>query len=861
MMSHRPTPYSIALAALISMHCDEDNSALYMAKSRTHTDVDYNTVDSFLQGLVLNAIDHTDNWSQIHDTRVGVLVKQFQNCGVGYEVSQRFMVWLRLASSSIDALTDLIANVHRCISDGFVDTSSTNGIYMRSVCLGFDELSFESTARLWKDFRNETSEIYEHDDNDDDDHKVKNNDLLVKQEWTFSSDQIEDAIRKHCVTKHFLSENSSDILQQLNRIIEHNPELPSSHFMRFLLCLDSGERVGAVDALHRYVDYVLINTKDHVIEGTVKTNINHQRNEEILQFAAILKAALHSSFGDRALAIASTEEAVRIAQQSQDSACVAFALGWLAMNASNSSNSLELIKRCIHRATEANLCSLSAGANLTLACCHGIGNHSQSSNIEGSESNMYGWNKWSDALSGDVVQSTDVESSRWDRPTNISHMNSFDEALEIIGRQTIVAAGIWDSYGQISQSSISSLLSVYGNGNSLTKQEIRVCIQNIGRRALVGSPSILCYKLSQEQNSLYNQLQSLDHNSLSNATTTSSDDVCVYGDALRQMIGYCDACNLSMNSSFTIESSLIIHEWALRRGDLCQAEAMMQVLQSELSSRIPDYDLVYMDIISQQALLRSRQGRHEEAKHMLNQQLHQMKSNHILKAKPQAVRLLLLLSLIHLESSNQQHCMSAIAPLHECMAISKECGMEGIYAVALSLFAQIYLQRGNYQRCIAVIQAVLPTLLQQEHVWYQAEAYLTLGKCYLKKAKRYSESSLSSSTTSLDTCTNNRNGKNCFKAACHNLQRCNVLFRRCHDMVRLREVYYLLARIYNHLHHINGDDGMNHTYRIQRDDTSQQFLTVSNYLAEALHQSGQPLVRTLGSSIELQKLAMRGLPI
>lgn len=875
MMSHRPTPYSIALAALISMHCEE-SSPLYMNTSSIEIDIDFHTVDTFLQGLVLNDDNTENNWSQIHDKRICVLVNRFHNSGVRIDISNRYVVWLRLVSSSIDTLTDIISNLRRCIADGIVDSASTNGIYIRSVCLGFDNLSFESTAKLWKDFYNEISNINVDGNDDDED--------LVQQEWTFSSDQIEDSVRRHCVTKSVLSKNANNnnnIQQQLNHIIEYNPELPSTHFMRFLLCIDSGERVGAVDALHRYVDYVLINNTntntsledqnnnnnngnngniDSTNTNNKTNNNNNQRNEEILQFAAILKAALHSSFGDRTLALASTEEAVRIAQQSQDSACVAFALGWLAMNAksSNSSNSLELIKRCIHRATEANLCSLSAGANLTLASINHLQNN-ESNGQGGSNDGTSSWNTWSDSLSGDIVQSTDVESSRWDRPTNINHMNSLDEALEIIGRQTIVAAGIWDSHGQMSQSSISSLLSLYSNGKSLSSQDIRVAIQNIARRALIGSPSILCYKMSRERNNLYDQLQSLDHESNSTTTTTNIDDtICVYGDALRQMIGLCNGCNVTMNGSFSIEIALVVHEWAVRRGDLCQAEAIMQILYSELNSRIPNYDLVYIDIICQHALLRTRQGRYDEAKQMLTDQLNHVKRNNILKAKPQAVRLLLLLSLINLESSNnQQQCStnsSTYGPLNECLAISKDNGMEGIYAIALSLFAQIYLQRGNYQRCIAIINAVLPTLLQQEHIWYQGEAYLTLGKCYLKRLKRYN----STSTDSTSTSTDHHVLKKIIKFVYQNLQRSEILFRRCHDIVRLREVYYLLARTSNTFL-VDADDGDSY-HMNQRNEASKRFAIVSQYLAEAAHQDGQHLVSSLNSPTELQKLAMRGMP-
>ena len=48
-----------------------------------------------------------------------------------------------------------------------------------------------------------------------------------------------------------------------------------------------------------------------------------------MQYAALNLACLHARFGHARLASCALDEAVRVAQQRHDHACVTFALGWL----------------------------------------------------------------------------------------------------------------------------------------------------------------------------------------------------------------------------------------------------------------------------------------------------------------------------------------------------------------------------------------------------------------------------------------------------------------------------------------------------------------------------------------------------
>lgn len=842
-MAHRPTPYSIALATLICLHCEE-NSPLYDNDDSNGVDPDFMKVDSFLQFLFLR---NTDGKTSIGGNAgrlpqlnaavpVHVLLKEFEKCSVSTKTIIKYKDWLHIASASIDSLTDLVGTLKRSVAEGTIDSSSSNGIFVRDVCLGFDELSFESTVKIWNAF---TNELVGSNDTDD---------KSITPGWNVSSEQLEDSFRKQCCTNGVVSAISVYTMRQIQKLLDHNPELPSLHFMQFVYCLETGERVGAIDALHRYVDYVLINNEEQSgIEVAASEETSVQRNEEILQFAAILKTALHSAFGDKALAIAATEEAVRVAQQSQDPACVAFALGWLAVNAEDAHNASEIIQRCIQRATEGNLRSLAAGANLTLASRQDW-LLQESTNAENDLAETRGgaainaWGPWSDAFATDPTMSAaDVDTTRWDRPTCMAHLSSGDEALYILARQRMVAAGIWDRYGQTSQSGLSALLTLHNHGDKLPIHDINVAIQNIGRRALFGSDSLLTQKVSHDCNLLHKYFDAIENSNDSN--DDSKDHNCIYGNAICHIISLREAYNLATDEKFNMEIALIMLEWSVRRGDILQANALCDALESNLNPRLPNIGQLSVDVCLQKALLRARQGRHDEGKRLLSDRLKIIKSSDSDSDKNvQVARLLLQSTLISLNAS-QQEVNTSLAPLSECLALTKDHNMDGLHAAALSLLAQVHFRRGNHQQSSAIIQASLPSLFQHEHVWFQAEAYLTLGKCILKRAKHQAEVDSEGPTS--------KAFRKLLKLAIQKMKRSEDLFHRCHDCIRLKEVYYLQARIYNSLPDAT----------VQRDEASNNFALLSQYLVEASSAEPSRIMSSLTITCELQKLAERTIPI
>ena len=191
-------------------------------------------------------------------------------------------------------------------------------------------------------------------------------------------------------------------------------------------------------------------------------------------------------------------------------------------------------------------------------------------------------------------------------------------------------------------------------------------------------------------------------------------------------------------------------------------------------------------------------------------------------------RTLIQISNIHLESNPKQF-MSALPPLLEALFMTESSGMLGLHAAALSFLAKIFLRLQKPKRSLAILRAAIPTLLQREHVWFQAEAFLTEAKSYLQ---------LSSSSASP---TNNR-------AALASLEKSHRLFGECQDFQRLREVLYLQARIYSRLNDVS-----------RRDAISKKFVQVDGHLQTQQKSRRSNILSSLNDPLQLSSLVQRSM--
>ena len=736
-MAERPTPYSIAVSITVCTLMDP-SSPLYEGldpSSQVHQ-----RLSSFLQDCVLmddvpststsSSISGSNNnrqpqqagWSSIHAMSLTQFLSHLKAIGASdnssNDVCHCILEVLQMAASSMDSLMDCMESLRRAFVEGIVDETSAHGIFLRKVCLGFDQLSFETSAILWSDLQFEmraAQEVLNRRDDQSGDTTTATttptnnsgadtwNDTTTH--WPLSAAQIERALRNQCFRMQDISgddgntasagsggESFEEMEVKLRKVLDHDPELPAAHFLRFLNCIKHGERVGALDALHQYFDYA-------IIQSTTSNN----KSQDILQFAAILLASLHSSFGDTALAQMATDEAVRVAQQSMDAACVAFALGWIFSNEQGGGTSSgaggasamggmdmsmdagDLLKRCASRAMEGHLRPLAAGAHLSLTRYHLSGGSAVDGNpvVVGETHASRGlaesaWNSVADATS-DRPSVGAADDGAVDRPTHMTDISNSSDVMETLARQQLVSAGIWDYFGMTNLSGISSFLALYCHADKMLSHDVVTAIQNVARVTLYGSSSVL---LSQDFSGsvLENYMTANENKSTGpiDIDKETSKPKCIYAQALSKLTSLWTLFRLPMDGVFLLATTLILHEWAIRRGELHQANAFGVVLESYLHPRLSNYWQVMIDVFSQKSLLLSRQGKWAGAKKLINEMIEVAKENDL---RTHHASLLLQLSVIQLEA-NPHLFTGALPPLLECLSMTDKFEMDGLHATA-----------------------------------------------------------------------------------------------------------------------------------------------------------------------------------
>jgi Anaphase-promoting complex subunit 5 len=923
-MSERPSPQSIGICALIALYSDPNSPLNDFLLSDRASDVEDGTakIAAFIEASVIgrcrNAGANTNKrtlyctgrindstslsrWiQQLYDIDDGDIAVDV-GVGVGAGAAQLLLDTLGLAAESVDAIVDLMDSLkgavhHECL----VDADSVNGLYLRQVCLGFDELSFESVTLLWQNFQQEVASCIIHDDNI----TPRGNDSGINQnppswDWPPSTEQLYAMLRRDCVDfggTNFTRRRSSfeDMELYIRGMIEKEPELPVAYFLRYLNCLRHGERVGALDALHQYFDHAMVQHAPLLSSRRGGGGMSSPVSSDILQFSAILLAMTHSTFGDSELALMATEEAVRVAQQSKDTACVAFALGWLyEHHCQGTVQRRELLERCATRASAAGISAAAAnvqpgqphhhhlhhqhqmsqaaqanairaqqlrplvsGAHLALAR-HDIleGEPNQDAGGDGVVSNgsttsetsgptrMSAYVRaWSNLLQ--VTAEPSAEPGTLDRPTHLTPHP--DDARGSMARQQLVSAAIWDAVGMPAMSTWATKSTLLALPDDLSYDDMITAIQNISRLALCGSPSLESTHIQSSTTAIGTGTGTTerDMNTFGKSITRPGRrPCCIYATAVSSLVGLRKELGMDGNDleePILQNLALTLHEWAVNRMEINDATALQKALNSYLHPGLANYNQFCVEIRMQQCLYYCRIRNWDEAKTSAKRGLEICKragfANH-------RARFLLQTSIIHLES-NRIQCTTALPSLLEALTLCEERDMHGLHATGISILAQVFLRLCNPKRAISLLDSSIPTLLQREHVWFQAEAYRTLAKAHMNIAVRSIKAEHNKATSTACTSTamatdeqpdDEDDGsvvsidlpplpavsQKRYRKALQALTTSEVLFESCQDRIRLQEVLYLQSQIYD----LFGDEQ-------RRETTAERFLQVGKTLGD-----------------------------
>lgn len=233
--------------------------------------------------------------------------------------SQELLTLLHASSTSVDDLINLLDSWHALLGGlqigwgegnlestitsstmmSSLDGGSTFGVFLRKLCIGMEEMPFESLGRLWNALRNFitveiASSLWTRRQGGREYFDTNNVQIGVKNDycdetsvrWTSSCDlllsspQIERNVRNICRDQNFNLLLKPSLPSQFSHrcsfhsdsnclsynLLETHPECPSVHFFLFKSFLAKGYRTQALESFHRYFDYAMIHERKERVE-------------------------------------------------------------------------------------------------------------------------------------------------------------------------------------------------------------------------------------------------------------------------------------------------------------------------------------------------------------------------------------------------------------------------------------------------------------------------------------------------------------------------------------------------------------------------------------------------------------------
>ncbi len=190
----------------------------------------------------------------------------------------------------------------------------------------------------------------------------------------------------------------------------------------------------------------------------------------------------------------------------------------------------------------------------------------------------------------------------------------------------------------------------------------------------------------------------------------------------------------------------------------------------------------------------------------------------------------------------------ALPPLLRCLTLCETFDTDPLHATTTALLAQVHLRLGAPSKARALLKAALPVLLEHAPVRDQGDAWLTLAQCYLQELSSTSAAAVGGAAGD----GNDEEGEDdedhvrpTLLRALALLGRALPAFRQAQDLRKMREVYYLEARLHDRLAQLQQeqvvveDDAIDHV--ALREEAAKHFFEVSDTLRVNSAAEAEPL--------------------
>uniref|UniRef100_A0A452TJ76 Anaphase-promoting complex subunit 5 n=1 Tax=Ursus maritimus TaxID=29073 RepID=A0A452TJ76_URSMA len=259
------------------------------------------------------------------------------------------------------------------LSDSFSGTepevhkTSVVGLFLRHMILAYSKLSFSQVFKLYtalqQYFQNGEKKTVE-----DADMELTNRE---EGERKMEKEELDVSIREEEVScsgplsqkqaEFFLSQQASllkndetkaltpaSLQKELNNLLKFNPDFAEAHYLSYLNNLRVQDVFSSTHSLLHYFDRL-------ILTGAESKSNGEEGYGRSLRYAALNLAALHCRFGHYQQAELALQEAIRIAQESNDHVCLQHCLSWLYVLGQKRSDSYVLLEHSVKKAVHFGL--------------------------------------------------------------------------------------------------------------------------------------------------------------------------------------------------------------------------------------------------------------------------------------------------------------------------------------------------------------------------------------------------------------------------------------------------------------------------------------------------------------------------
>lgn len=376
------TPHKISLLVLIYEYCElkkKQNQPFIFGQSNTldpEERISESEKRDFMT-LILKLL-------QSPDLSLKELLNQTQNI-LKPKIFDEFLDRLKeFYEEDVLPLMDFFQELHRMLTEPItpempvISSSSVLGLFFRRMILVFDSLSFSQVTTLYNQFKHyyeEVNGLAQIDESENFGGSLMDSITKETERLTcsalgresshlglggtksesggyFSHKQAEYFIsRQGFLLQHNEKEAMSpkELQTQISNMLQSNPALAEAHFLSYMNNLRVKEYCTAVHNLFHCFDRNTNFTDDSLANKTVEEDVSRR-------YASLNLAGLHFRFGHKEEALAALQEAIRMAQETNDHVCLQHALSWLhRIEDAGNARTASLIARSVDKSEEMSL--------------------------------------------------------------------------------------------------------------------------------------------------------------------------------------------------------------------------------------------------------------------------------------------------------------------------------------------------------------------------------------------------------------------------------------------------------------------------------------------------------------------------